>query len=180
MEIDALYQTIADWFQSHLIELIVSAVIVLLYFISKRVIKKLIIRQETKRHFDKGRSLYISKVTGLVNFLVFFAFLGFTWELSLSGLGVYFASIFTVVGVGLFANWSILSNISASVILFFFFPYRIGSRVRIQDGDNSVEGIILDITIFYVEIETEENKVVSYPNNLAIQKPFYLLQEAED
>lgn len=173
MNYKGLLADVEAWFGGHLIELIISLAIILLYLISRRVIKRLVRKQAEKFTFDKARTLYINKITGMVNFIAFTIILGFTWELSLSGLGVYFASIFTVVGVGLFANWSMLSNMTASVILFFFFPYKIGTKIRIQDGDNSVEGLILDIKVFYIEIETEDGRIVSYPNNIAIQKPFY-------
>lgn len=172
MDFQKLSGKIEQWFDGHFTELLISLAVVLLFLISRRIIKRLIKGHSEKNSFNKTRTLYVSKVTGIVNFIVFGALLGFTWEISLSGLSFYFASIFTVVGVGLFANWSILSNITASVILFFFFPYKIGSTIKIQDGDNSIEGVILDITMFYIEIETGDGKVVSYPNNLAIQKPF--------
>lgn len=159
------------WFNQHLAEFIVSLVIVILYFISRKVVRRLVVRHAEKKQVDKSRMLYVGKITNLVNFIVFAVLLGFVWEISLSGLSFYFASIFTVIGVALFANWSILSNLTGSVILFFFFPHRIGSQIRIQDGDNSIEGTILDITMFYIEIETLEGQVVSYPNNLAMQKP---------
>ncbi|GAB5528064.1 MAG: mechanosensitive ion channel family protein [Roseivirga sp.] len=164
------------WFEANLIELAISGAIVLFYFISRRLILSLINRHANRNDFDKSRTLYVKKITSIVNFIVFGALLGFTWEVSFSGLSFYFASIFTVVGVALFANWSILSNMTASVILFFFFPYRIGSRIRIQDGDNSIEGLILDITMFYIEIETEDANIVSFPNNLAMQKASILLK----
>lgn len=177
MDINALFEELQHWFETHMVELIISAAIILFYFISIRLIKGLIKRHAAKHSFDKSRTLYVRKMTGIVTFVVFGALLGFTWEVSLSGLSFYFASIFTVVGVGLFANWSILSNMTASVILFFFFPYKVGSRVRIQDGDNSIEGLILDIKMFYIEIETAEGNLVSYPNNLAMQKAFILIKD---
>ena len=177
MDINALFEELKHWFETHMIELIISVAIILFYFISIRLINGLIKRHAAKHSFDKSRTLYVRKMTGIVTFIVFGALLGFTWEVSLSGLSFYFASIFTVVGVGLFANWSILSNMTASVILFFFFPYKVGSRVRIQDGDNSIEGLILDIKMFYIEIETDEGNIVSYPNNLAMQKAFILIKD---
>jgi MscS family membrane protein len=75
------------------------------------------------------------------------------------------------VGVGLFANWSMLSNITASIIIFFFYPYKVGESIKIIDGENSVEGTVMDITLFNIEIKTAEGRTVTYPNNLAIQKP---------
>lgn len=176
MDLNDLMLQLQNWFDTHIIELAVSAGIVLLYLVTRRLILGLINRHAAKNSFDKSRTLYVKKMTSIVNIIVFAALLGFTWEVSLSGLSFYFASIFTVVGVALFANWSILSNMTASVILFFFFPYRIGSRIRIQDGDNSIEGLILDITMFYIEIETETSDIVSFPNNLAMQKASILLK----
>jgi len=170
MQYEEALAKIQVWFNEHLGTLLVSVGVIILYLISRKVIKRLVKRHGGNHDFDKSRMLYISKITGLANTLVFGVLLGFVWEVSLSGLSLYFASIFTVVGVALFAHWSILSNLTASVILFFFFPYRIGSHIKIQDGDNSIEGLILDIKMFYIEIEMEDGTRASYPNNLAIQK----------
>ncbi len=171
MDFAKFYGNIREWLNEHLEWISISIVVILIYLISRKIIKRLVHRHGTKHDFDKSRMLYISKITGLANSIVFGILLGFVWEISLSGLSLYFASIFTVVGVALFAHWSILSNLTASVVLFFFFPYRIGSHIRIQDGDNSIEGLILDIKMFYIEIELEDGQIASYPNNLAIQKP---------
>lgn len=170
MDFIGLLTDLESWFQDHLLSLAISLAIIILYLISRKVLRGLIKRHGAKHDFDKSRMLYISKITGLGNTLVFGVLLGFVWEVSLSGLSLYFASIFTVIGVALFAHWSILSNLTASVILFFFFPYRIGSHIKIQDGDNSIEGLILDIKMFYIEIEMEDGTRAAYPNNLAIQK----------
>ena len=171
MEYKDLVASVEAWFNGHLKEFFISVIILVLYFISRKVVGRLVRRHARKHDFDKSRMLYVGKITGIVNFIFWAALLGFIWEISLSGPSFYFASIFTVVGVALFANWSILSNMTASVILFFFFPHRIGQTIRIQDGDNSIEGTILDITMFYLEIETIKGEIVSYPNNLAMQKP---------
>jgi len=171
MDFAKFYGNIREWLNEHLEWISISIVVIRIYLISRKIIKRLVHRHGTKHDFDKSRMLYISKITGLANSIVFGILLGFVWEISLSGLSLYFASIFTVVGVALFAHWSILSNLTASVVLFFFFPYRIGSHIRIQDGDNSIEGLILDIKMFYIEIELEDGQIASYPNNLAIQKP---------
>ncbi len=177
MDYAEFYGSVRHWLDEHIEVIIISLIVILVYLISRNVIKRLVRRHGAKHDFDKSRMLYISKITGLANSIVFGILLGFVWEISLSGLSLYFASIFTVVGVALFAHWSILSNLTASVVLFFFFPYRIGSHIRIQDGDNSIEGLIIDIKMFYIEIELADGTTASYPNNLAIQKPS--IQKAE-
>lgn len=164
------YENFKEWLNGHLQVIVISLVVILIYLITRNIIKRLVRRHGNKHNFNKSRMLYISKITGLANSIVFGIMLGFVWEISFSGLSLYFASIFTVVGVALFAHWSILSNLTASVVIFFFFPYRIGSHIKIQDADNTLEGLILDIKMFYIEIELEDGRIASYPNNLAIQK----------
>ena len=90
---------------------------------------------------------------------------GFGYE----DVGLIFTSLFAVLGVALFAQWSILSNVTASVIVFFFFPYHVGDHVRIVDGEDSIEGIIEEITLFHVILKFED-KIATYPNSLVFQK----------
>ena len=101
------------------------------------------------------------------------------WNVSFKGLSIYFASIFTVIGVAFFAQWSILSNVTASIILFFNYSYKIGNKIKVIDGENSVTGTVMDIDLFQLRIKVESGEIVSYPNNLIIQKPSMLLNEKE-
>jgi small-conductance mechanosensitive channel len=172
MQMTDLIGQFGSWANLHKLELVISMLIIVLYIVSRQLVKRLIIRRANRHDAHKSRILYVTKVTNIAITVVFGALLGFIWEISLSGLSFYFASIFTVVGVGLFATWSLLSNVTASVILFFFFPFKVGSSIKVQDGVNSIEGVILDITMFYIEIETPEGNVVAFPNNVAIQKAF--------
>ena len=154
----------------HIIQWSITIGLVLLLLILRSVIIKAITKHALKNNTDKSRAIYIKKLINVTLVVLFASLIGSIWEISVKGLSLYFASIFTVVGVGLFATWSVLSNMTASIVLFFFFPYRIGDKVRIFDGDNSVEGQISDITLFYLEIKGENNQSYTYPNNLAIQK----------
>lgn len=153
------------------LQLLISLGIFILMLITRRITRKLV-KQYSGSHSFKStaRASYITKAINTVAAFFFLSLFAIVWEVSFQGLSIYFASFFTIAGVALFAQWSILSNITASVIIFFFFPYKIGSVVKIMDGDNSVEGIIIDITLFCMMIEKEDGKIVSYPNNLAMQK----------
>jgi len=154
--------------------ILVTAGLTILFLIIRSITLRLIRRHSIKGDISIDRQIYIRKLSSTLILLLYLTVLGAAWEISLKGLSVYFASIFTIVGVALFATWSMLSNLTASIIIFFFFPYRIGQKVKIVDGDNSIEGTILDITLFYIMIETLDKKMCSYPNNLAIQKPLLL------
>lgn len=155
----------------NVLEELITLILVVLFFILRSIIGKVIRGHAQKNHLVHSREIYIRKLVNVMLILLIITVIGAVWEISFQGLSLYFASIFTVIGVALFATWSILSNLAASVILFFFFPYRIGAKVKIMDGDNSVEGQIIDITLFYIKVETNDDRIVAYPNNLAIQKP---------
>jgi len=68
------------------------------------------------------------------------------------------------VGVAFFAQWSILSNITSSEIIFFSHP------VRIDDVVITMAGKVMDIVLFFVTLKTEEGQEITLPNNIFMQK----------
>ncbi|MEP5253741.1 mechanosensitive ion channel domain-containing protein [Winogradskyella rapida] len=88
-----------------------------------------------------------------------------------------FSSVFAVIGIALFAIWSILSNITSGVIMFFSFPYKVGDKIKIHDKDYPVVAIIEDIRAFQLILREDNGNLVTYPNNLILQKAVTLLQK---
>ena len=66
---------------------------------------------------------------------------------------------------------------TAGVILFFSFPFKIGDRIRIWDkefeGDS--EFVIEDIRAYHVHLRKDSGELITYPNNLFLQKAVSLL-----
>lgn len=75
-----------------------------------------------------------------------------------------------VVGVAFLAQWSILSNITASLVIFFNHPVRIGDSIVIVEKDFNIEGRVIDIGIFFLIIENEEGNRITFPTNFFLQK----------
>ena len=125
---------------------------------------------ERKRIIPK-RVYYVTKFSHFVIIFMGILFLAVIWNVQLGGIMVFASSIFAVIGVALFAQWSILSNLTSSIIIFFTFPARVGDKIKVIDGDNSITGEIIEISLFQIEILDEENNIVLYPNNLFLQKP---------
>jgi small-conductance mechanosensitive channel len=159
---------------SRFFEFSLSAIAIVVFLVLRAFTRKLIRRQEKKHGLDKARSIYANKFFDITWFVVLLFAFGLIWNVSFKGL---FASFFAVAGVALFATWSMLSNITASVLLFFNFPFKIGSRITIMDKDDSVTGIVKDITFFAIQMEQENGDLVSYPNNVAIQKPIVHIKD---
>ena len=142
--------------------------------------RRLIVRFAEKHQFHERRLFYVKKVNTLVFVILFLLVLSIIWGFDIEGLPVYFASFFGIVGIAFFASWSILSNITASLIIFFNYRIRIGDKIRIVDGDNSVTGKVRDMTMFTVIIQTGDRQSLTYPNNLILQKPVEIISGEYD
>ncbi len=123
------------------------------------------------KRVTQKRVQYISISLNVLIIIMAMLLLTMIWSVSLSGILVFASSIFAVIGVALFAQWSILSNLTASIIIFFSYPTRVGDTIKIVDGDNSITGIITEISLFQVKILDNNGDTVLYPNNLFMQKP---------
>jgi MscS family membrane protein len=159
------------------LQIVVSIGLIVIWLITRRISSSLIRRYGNRHTLEEVRVLYIIKLINFGQTLLFLILISIVWNVSFQGLSVYFASLFAVIGVAFFASWSILSNVTASLILFFFFPYKLGSRVKILDGSEQVAGRVLDISLFSLSIEMDNGEVIFYPNNLAIQKPIIQLED---
>jgi MscS family membrane protein len=153
---------VIDYFKSQdnrTLQIILTAFFILIYLIIRKLTARILRRYGKKREYTLPRVKYTTKYFNFVFFIIFMMIIGLVWDISFKGLSVYFISFFTVAGIGLFASWSILSNITAAIILFFYFPYKIGSKILIVDGENSIEGLIYDITLFSMLIKNAEGKI---------------------
>lgn len=83
---------------------------------------------------------------------------------------VFMSSAFAVLGVALVAQWSILSNVTASIVIFFAFPYRVGDFVKVVDKDADISGRIEAISSFHVLIRNANGELITYPNSLILQR----------
>ncbi|WP_084591619.1 mechanosensitive ion channel domain-containing protein [Gilvimarinus agarilyticus] len=140
------------------------------FLLLARVVDKVVRDLAIKRSVSLYRVEYINKVT---HFALLFC--GVVVVCLILGLGygdvaLFLSSIFAVVGIALFAQWSILSNITASVIIFFGFPYRVGDRIQVLDPDFKMAGVISEITMFHVIVRLDDGNTVTYPNSVMLQR----------
>jgi MscS family membrane protein len=147
---------------------------VLTRFFTNRAIKKLSIKF--------GVAIERRRITvKILNFLFFslaLIFITTIWGVDKNELFLFFTSIITVLGIGFFAQWSILSNITSGIIIFFSHPIKLGDVIRISDKDYLVEGKLTNISFFYMHLETLEDKhKITIPNSIALQKIITILDE---
>lgn len=158
---------------------IVAAGAFALYILLTTLVRRTIYRIGEKRSVRAYRIKYVSKTINLALTAIFAAVLFLLLGVEYAQLSLFLSSVFAVIGVALFAQWSILSNITASLIIFFAFPYRVGDKVRVLDAENDVTGTVEEITLFHVIIRQDDD-LVTYPNSLILQKAVVKLGEAEN
>lgn len=152
-------------------KIIETIVVIVLYFILKSICFKLIDKTLSKRNFVKARGAVIKRVINIVFLCIGVIFLSLIWGVNQSELVVFIGSALTIVGVAFFAQWSLLSNITSSIILFFNHPVKLNDSIAILEGKEYViEGEIVNIGIFFVTLLTTEGEELTLPNNIFIQK----------
>src|SRR5690606_29158869 len=122
-------------------ELIESGILILILFLLRFIIKKAI-QNFTKRieRLEHRVGLIKKHVDYAVFFLIILGLLAI-WGLDFQNLGLVMSSVFAVIGIAFFAQWSILSNVTSGLIMFFTFPYKIGDYIIVHDKEHHVKDL---------------------------------------
>ena len=157
-------------------EVIGTGILLILVVLARVVVAKLVRRFAKKSQKLEHRTrLVIKYIHLLINILAAFAII-IIWGVQTKDIFITLSSITTVVGVAMFAQWSILSNITSGIILFFSFPFKIGDLILIHDKDFPIEAEIEDIKAFHVYLKSKNGEMIVYPNNLLLQKGISILE----
>lgn len=141
--------------------------------IAAKLVKKYALVSEILEH---RRNLVIKYISILITILTITALL-VVWGVKAENIFTTFSTVLTVIGVALFAQWSVLSNITSGMIILFSFPFKIGDIIRIHDKDFPIEAEIEDIRTFHTLLKTREGEQISYPNNLLLQKGISIVRD---
>lgn len=157
-------------------EIIATGVVIFLVLLLRFIVAKLVRKFAKSSEIIEHRANLVVKYMGfLINTLAVFALI-IIWGVQKKDIFFTLSSITTVVGVALFAQWSILSNITSGIILFFFFPFRIGDVIKIHDKDFPIQAEIEDSNAFHLCLKTAEGERITYPNNLLLQKGISIIK----
>jgi small-conductance mechanosensitive channel len=161
-------------------ELIATGILFILVVLTRIIVSKLV-RSFAKRSqtIDKRTRLVLKYIHLLMNIVAITALI-IIWGVQTKDIFIVLSSITTIVGVAMFAQWSILSNITSGIILFFSFPYKIGDNIFIHDKDFPIEAKIEDIGAFHIYLKTKNGEIIVYPNNLMLQIGITILKDPEE
>lgn len=158
-------------------ELIITAFVLLALFIIG------LISNITIRKIGKKNGIYAARISLICRYVTVSLFLiailieAFVFGADFKDLAVIFSSVFAVLGIALFAIWSILSNVTSGVIMFFNFPYKVGDKIEIHDKDFPIRAIVEDIRAFHLHLRLDNGDLVTYPNNLVLQKAVTIVEK---
>lgn len=155
-----------------------QTIVLLLIYIAVRIIfRKVILNYSNKLTIVMERKKLILKYITFLWTLIVLFILSLIWGIDKKEILIVTSSVFAVIGIALFAQWSLLSNITSGAILFFFYPLRVGNRIKLLDKDYPIEAHVKEIKAFYVHLITDEGEHIVYPNNLLLQKGMSIMRE---
>jgi small-conductance mechanosensitive channel len=136
-------------------------------------------RLADKKQVSAARTSMVTRFLTSVLFFITLSLMAVSLGLGYHDVALFVSSAFAVLGVALVAQWSILSNLTAGVLIFFVFPYRIGDRIKVVDKDEDIRGIIEEIALFHVLIKRDDGNLITYPNSQILQKSVIKLLNPE-
>ncbi|HLT32749.1 MAG TPA: mechanosensitive ion channel domain-containing protein, partial [Aquaticitalea sp.] len=143
------------FFKTYQIELITTGILLLVVLVIRWILTTLITKISRRNGINLARIHLMNRYVSVALFLLGILIVPFIFGTNMEDLALLFSSVFAVIGIGLFAIWSILSNITSGIIMFFSFPYKVGDKIQIHDKDFPLEGIIEDIRAFQLHLRLD-------------------------
>ena len=152
------------------IQIIESILVIVGYIIIHYTTKIFVNNSLKKTHLQRGRRKMIIKAVHLLSFLAATVLLSAIWGLQQNEIAVFVGTILTALGIAFFAQWSLLSNVTSSILLFFNHPLKIGDTLKVLDKDYPFEGEVTDLTYFFIHLKSDDGEVITIPNSVLLQK----------
>ena len=165
------------FFDTYILEIVETIILILFFIILNFTLKKILKGIGKRGNINVARIKLIGKYITVTLILIAILIEAIILGAEPSQIALVFSSVFAIVGIGLFATWSILSNITSGIIMFFSFPYKVGDKIMIHDKDFPLEAVIEDIGAFQLHLRLDNGNIVTYPNNLMLQKGVTLIEK---
>lgn len=151
-------------------QIIATAITIVVVPLLKYIIRKIVVKYGLLTLKSEIRTSHIINVINILVNITTITILAIIWGVRPHNMLLAMSSVFAVIGVAFFAQWSILSNVTAGLIIYFTTPFRIGDRIHILDKDMPIDATIETILTFYTHLRTEDGELIVIPNSLFLQK----------
>jgi small-conductance mechanosensitive channel len=155
--------------------LVILGCYIILYFIFKTVINNFL----KKTRLERSRRKMAIRAVQLFTTIGAIILLTGVWGFKQNEIALFASTILTALGIAFFAQWSLLSNITSSILIFFNHPIKFGDYVKVLHKDYHYEGEVIEMNYFFVHIKTNNNEIITIPNSHFFEKSFSVTENKE-
>ncbi len=163
--------------ETYKIQILESLFALVIFLILKFTLKYFVKLQVLNSYIKIAEKKEVLKLINLILSVLLSLIIIVIWSVKQENILVVASSLLTVFGVALFAEMSILSNITACLILFFQHPIKVGDTIAVTYDGKDIEGELVDITYFFVFIKTENRGTLTIPNALLLKSSFTVIEK---
>ena len=166
---DTLTQYLLDEITLWMPQVIGVVLILMVFYILSKIIKKIIIGAATRLKLDNSLTYLLTRTSNIT--LMVFALVTI-----LGTLGINVSAL--VAGLGLtgfalgYAMKDTVSNLLSGVLILLYRPFTVGCRIKVS----GYEGIVVSIDLRYTELDAEGNKIL-IPNAKLFTDPITVINE---
>jgi small-conductance mechanosensitive channel len=155
--------------------IIIFGCYIILYLIFKTFINNFL----KKTRLERSRRKMAIRVVQLFSSIATIVLLMGVWGFKQNEIALFASTILTALGIAFFAKWSLLSNITSSILIFFNHPVKLGDYIRVLHKDYHYEGEVTEMNYFFVHIKTDANEIITIPNSHFFEKSFSVTDKKE-
>jgi small-conductance mechanosensitive channel len=134
-------------------------------------------RIEARLHLSYNNVLLLTRILGAALWLCVGMVILDVWGIGGAGLWAFVASAVTAIGVGFLATWTMVSNLTASVFIAVWHPFRLGQSVELLP--EGMKGRVIERNMMFTVLRESEGSALHIPNNFFFQKAFRVAQKGE-
>lgn len=165
--------------ETHFVKIIETLIAIVALVVAHLFTRRGINSMLKKIHFPLQRRKLTLRMINLLLTITAIVFISAIWGVKQTDIVVFISSAMAILGIAFVAQWSLLSNITAGLILFFNHPLKIGDHIKILEKDFVIEGIVNDITFFFIHIKTENKEKITLSNTIVLQKTISIVPSNE-
>lgn len=151
---------------------IVGSIALLFIYVAARLLfRRAIGRIAQARRMTPARVSTVNRAAAFLTTLILAGLLAIIWSIRFQSLALASGAILATIGIALFAQWSILSNVTAGIVMFWRFPIHVGDRVGML-SDKEFSAVVDEFTLFFVILQDDAGNKVTVPNSLMLQQIF--------
>lgn len=156
---------------------IIETIALLVIYVALLFLSKTIINNTLKKaHLQRPRRKMIIKALHIFTTIGVLTLLAGIWGLDQNEIAVFASTLLTALGIAFFAQWSLLSNITSSIILFFNHPLKLGDTIKVLDKEYPFEGEVTELTYFFIHLRTANGELITVPNSIILQKSIAVIE----